>query len=92
MSDPMPLKPHDFIVRLDGLPLDEPTRQRIAGAIQAAVLSELGKLDLAGAKPAAGLAYLPHRWWGIWYRVRADVLENLGGLGKTLGVTAGESH
>jgi len=85
MSNPMPGKPADFIVRLDGLQLDEASRNRIAGAIQAAALAELGRLDLAGAKP--GLAYIPLKWLGMWLRPAATLPEGLGELSKTL--TAG---
>lgn len=87
MSDPMPGKPNDFVVRLDGLKLDEASRSRIAGAIQAAVLAELGRLDLAGAQPNNGLAYIPIKWRGIWLRQMVNVPEGLGELGKTLGVS-----
>jgi hypothetical protein len=82
MSDPMPAKPNDFIVRLDGLQLDEASRNRIAGAIRAAALAELGRLDLAGAKP--GLAYIPLKWLGIWLRPATTLPEGLGELSKTL--------
>jgi hypothetical protein len=68
MSDPMPGKPHDFVVRIEGLPLDEEAQRRIAGAIQGALLSELGRLDLAGTNPKPTLSYIPVQWLGIWLR------------------------
>jgi hypothetical protein len=87
MSNPMPGKSNDFIVRLDGLHLDEAARNRIAGAIQGAVLAELGRLDLAGSKPSAALSYIPLQWRGFWLREVANLQEGIGEFGKTLGVT-----
>lgn len=87
MSEPMPGKPNDFIVRLDGLPLDEAAKRRIAGAIQSAVLGELGKLDLAGKKPTNSLVHIPIEWRGLWLREVTKLSEGLGEIGKTLGVT-----
>jgi hypothetical protein len=86
MADPMPGKPNDFIVRLDGLKLDEAARHRISSAIQAAVLSELGTIDLTGRGPTGGLAFIPIKWKGLWLREVARLPE-LGDFGKTLGVT-----
>jgi hypothetical protein len=80
MSDPMPAKntSHDFIVRLDGLQLDETARSRIAGAVQGAVMSELGQLDLAARKRLGGLAFIPHQWWwGFWLRETAHLPQDL---------------
>ena len=87
MSDPMPLKSHNFIVRLDGLHLDAAAQKRIAGAIQAATLAELGRLDLGGGKPAGALSYIPIQWLGYWYREVANLQGGVGDFGKTLGVT-----
>jgi hypothetical protein len=87
MSEPMPGKPNDFIVRLDGLPLDQAAKRRIAGAIQSAVLGELGKLDLAGNKPTNSLVHIPIEWLGLWLRDATNLREGLGDMGKTLGVT-----
>ena len=43
----------DFVVRIDTAKLNEKQAAAIAGAIQGAVLSELGNLDLtAGGSPA----------------------------------------
>jgi len=86
MSDPMPGKPHDFVVRIEGLPLDEEAQRRIAGAIQGAMLSELGRLDLAGRDPNPTLSYIPIRWLGIWLR-DARTLQAPGEFNKDLGVT-----
>jgi hypothetical protein len=86
MSDPMPAKahPHDFIVRLEGLQLDEASRSRIAGAIQGAVMLELGRLDLAGPKRLGGFAHIPIDWLGFWLREATNAQEALKGLGGTL--------
>jgi hypothetical protein len=76
LSDPMPGRPQDFIVRLDGLKLDEAARNRIAGAIQTAVMSELGRLDLG--HPETILIHTPKEWLGRWLREihSAKDLEN----------------
>ena len=86
MSNPMPGKPSDFVVRLDGLELDERTRDRIAAALQSAVVAELGRLDLAQKNP--GVAYIPRKeWLGIWLRSIADIREIRGqDFGKALDV------
>lgn len=81
MSEPMPGKPHDFMVRLDGLKLDEATSHRIAGAIQAAVMSELAKLDLSGGQPHGSVAYIPKDWLGIWLRQIPGLPEGFGRTG-----------
>ena len=86
MSTPMPGKPHDFVVRVEGLPLNEEAQRRIAGAIQGALLSELGRLDLASAKPEPRFSYIPVQWLGIWLR-EARHLQDLRDLTKNLGVT-----
>jgi hypothetical protein len=84
MSD---AKSNDFIVRLDGLHLDAAAHNRIAGAIQAAVVSELGRVDLSGIKPPPPtFAYIPLKWRGIWLR-DVEGLKNIGELtGPQLGV------
>jgi hypothetical protein len=80
MSDPMPGKPHDFIVRLDGLRLDAAAHNRIASAIQSAVVEELGRVDLAGTHPPPpAFAYFPLKWRGLWLHEAAG-LKNLGDL------------
>lgn len=86
MADPMPGKPHDFVVRIEGLPLDEEAQRRIAGAIQGVLLSELGRLDLAGVKPKPTLSYIPVQWLGIWLR-DARNLQGPIEFNKNLGVT-----
>ena len=61
--------PSDFIVRLDAFQLDEPTKQRIEGAIQGAVLAELGKLDLRSKQQHKGVLVtniLHPEWRGLW--------------------------
>jgi hypothetical protein len=88
MANPMPGKSqrNDFIVRLDGLPLDPVSKRQIAAAIQSAVLAELGKIDLTGNQPENRLAHIPIQWLGIWLRDLTKLPEDLGELGKTLGV------
>jgi hypothetical protein len=87
-------KPHDFIVRLEGLKLSAEHQNQIASAIQSAVMAELGKVDLAPRKTAntggnvVNLAMLPIKWRGILYRPAASA--NAGVLTKTLKVTEGE--
>lgn len=85
MSNPAEANSADFIVRLEGLHLDEAARNRVAGAVQAAVMAELGKLDLTAGRPKPAFAYLPLKWRGIWLRERLP--EGLGELGRDLGVT-----
>ena len=85
MSEPMHGKPHDFMVRLDGLKLDEATSHRIAGAIQAVVISELGKLDLTGGQHHGSLAYIPKDWLGIWLRQIPRPPEGFGTSGRPQG-------
>lgn len=63
----------DFVVRIDTAKLNEKQAAAIAGAIQGAVLSELGKLDLAhghGASPvgAFGSILFHPEWRGLWLR------------------------
>lgn len=64
----------DFVVRIDTAKLTEKQAAAIAGAIQGAVLSQLGKLDLAhGAEKAIGFgvggSILFHpEWRGLWLR------------------------
>jgi hypothetical protein len=72
----MPGRAQDFIVRLDGLKLDQASRDRIAGAIQTAVMSELGRLDLGG--DGTILIHTPKEWLGRWLREVSSLrdLEN----------------
>jgi hypothetical protein len=62
----------DFVVRIDTAKLDEKQAAAIAGAIQGAVFSELGKLDLEhgpGAPAGASGSIIFHpEWRGIWIR------------------------
>lgn len=66
----------DFVVRIDTAKLNEKQAAAIAGAIQVAVMSELGKLDLApgahGGEKALGsgvgsILFHPE-WRGYWLR------------------------
>jgi len=64
----------DFVVRIDTANLNEKQAAAIAGAIQGAVLSELGKLDLshaaaaaAGQSPGGSILFHPE-WRGLWLR------------------------
>ena len=86
MSDPMPGKPNDFVVRLDGLRLDEAAKNRIAGAIQSAVVAELGLIDHGGNKPFSALAYIPLKWRGYWLREIDRLPENIAQFNKQLNV------
>jgi hypothetical protein len=64
------LKPNDFVVRLDGLSLDDGARQRIAAALQSAAVAELGRLDL---NKGAAFAYIPRKeWYGLWLKAIAQ--------------------
>ena len=83
-SDPMPAKTHDFIVRLDGLKIDEGARQRIAQALQSAALSELGRLDLHGRESTV-VIHTPKEWLGRWLR-EVGHLEGLQDIERKLGV------
>jgi len=72
----------DFVVRIDTAKLNEKQAAAIAGAIQGAVLSQLGKLDLAhghGASPAGSGAFgsiLFHpEWRGLWLRDLRNLQE-----------------
>jgi hypothetical protein len=85
----MSAKPNDFIVRLDGLKLDEAARGRISAAIQSAVVAELGRLDLPGLHSSNRFAYFPIRWPGFWLREINELPSGLGELGKTLTVNEG---
>jgi hypothetical protein len=55
----MPEK-NEFVVNLDGIKLSAAQKSRINGAIQAAVLAELGGFDSGGDR----FAHLP---WKEWY-------------------------
>jgi hypothetical protein len=82
----MPGKPSDFIIRVDGLNLDDSARARLAGVLQAAFMGELGRLDLA---PRGGaVAYIPHKeWLGLWLRSIGQIKDLRGqDFDKTLNV------
>jgi hypothetical protein len=86
MSDPTAVRPNDFVVRLDGLPLDDGARQRIAAALQSAAVAELGRLDL---NKRDAFAYIPRKeWYGLWLRTIAQAGEFRGqDFAKPLEVT-----
>jgi hypothetical protein len=57
----------DFIFRVASVKLTEAQQQKIAAAIQGAVLTELAQLDLGGGQskpPVEGYLYWPHNWLG----------------------------
>ena len=56
----------DFIFRVSSVKLTDAQQQKIAAAIQGAVLTELAQLDLGGGSktPTAGFLYWPHNWRG----------------------------
>ncbi len=63
----------DFVVRIDTAKLNEKQVAAIAGAIQVAVMSELGKMDLAHAAEKAvgsgvGAITFHPEWRGLWLR------------------------
>ena len=63
----------DFVVRIDTAKLNEKQAAAVAGAIQSAVLSALGNLDLAHAPatPTGAITFHPE-WRGIWLRALKD--------------------
>lgn len=76
---------NDFVVRIDTENLNEKQAAAVAAAIQGAVLSELGKLDLANGTSAAGASAAGSRpfgsilfhpeWRGIWIRSLEDIRQ-----------------
>lgn len=63
----------DFIFRVDSVHLTETQQEKIASAIQGAVLTELAKLDMhgeeskrkaAGGSSGGGFLYIPIKWKG----------------------------
>jgi hypothetical protein len=72
----------DFIVRLD-VDLPPEVQKRIAGAIQGAVMNELGRIDLTVKGKAAheALSFVPQQGWrGKWLRALVDLKEGNGFL------------
>jgi len=68
----------DFVVRIDTAKLTAKQAAAVAGAIQGAVLAELGKLDLAaGAAPAGpfGSVVFHPEWRGLWLRAFKNLQE-----------------
>ena len=66
----------DFIFRISSVKLTPEQEQRIANAIQGAVLTELAQLDLA-PPPSPDLLFRPKTWFG----------GDLGGLDEVQGLT-----
>jgi hypothetical protein len=74
----------DFIFRVASVKLTDAQQQKIATAIQGAVLTELAQLDLGGGQsktpssvPAAAggageFLYLPHNWRGGYLIAREE--------------------
>jgi hypothetical protein len=78
----------DFIFRVDHVHLTEHQQEKIASAIQGAVLTELARLDLhaerstakasvpaAGGPPSGGFLYTPISWRG-GMMIGLDGVEN----------------
>ena len=66
----------DFVVRIDTARLNDKQAAAVASAIQGAVLSALGHLDLAPAtagpqSPTGSILFHPE-WRGIWLRNLKD--------------------
>lgn len=61
----------DFVVRIDTAKLNDKQAAAVAGAIQGAVMSALGRLDLAhgeaasGSGPTGSIFFHPE-WRGLW--------------------------
>ncbi len=65
----------DFVVRLEGLPLTDEVRSRIAGEIQSLVMREIARIDTRGDLNAR----IPYReWWGLW--LRKDLFKGIESL------------
>lgn len=63
----------DFIVKIDTARLTEKQAAAISGAIQGAVLHELGRLDLAPPRtPFTAITAHPE-WLGLWLRSLKDL-------------------
>ena len=76
----------DFIFRVDNVHLTESQQERIASAIQGAVLTELARLDLHGdtrskttqaavSAPTGDCIYIPHNWKGGMLLKALEVAE-----------------
>jgi hypothetical protein len=66
----------DFVVRIDTAKLTDKQAAAVAGAIQGAVMSALGNLDLAHAPgtPTGSITFHPE-WRGIWLRALKDLQD-----------------
>jgi len=72
----------DFIVRID-IALPKEVETRIAAAVQAAAMSELGRTDLGRLTPAGTVSFIPRKeWYGKWLRSLKDI-RDLGEFGAT---------
>ncbi len=75
----------DFIFRVASVNLTPAQQQKIAAAIQGAVLGELAQLDLGAAPPPADCLYRPIKWAG-GIMIPPGELQSI--AGSTLTVTA----
>jgi len=73
----------DFIFRVSSAKLTPAQEQRIAGAIQGAVLTELAQLDL-GSTSAPSCLFVPIKWAGGIMLPPEDVQQ---ATGQTLTIT-----
>lgn len=63
----------EFIVKIDTAKLNQKQAAAISGAIQGAVMRELGRLDLAPARtPFTAITAHPE-WLGLWLRSLKDL-------------------
>lgn len=74
----------DFIFRVASAKLTPAQQQKIASAIQGAVLKQLAQLDVAGTPPAADCLFRPITWAG---GIMIPPGELPGVVGQTLTVT-----
>jgi hypothetical protein len=76
----------DFIFRLSSVNLTDKQKQQVASAIQGAVLTELGKLDLTtSGSPSPTCLFVPIKWAGGIMLPPGDVNSV---VGTTLTATA----
>lgn len=77
----------DFIFRVQSVNLTNAQKQKIAAAIQGAVLSELAQLDLGAVQSAPDLLFRPITWAGGMMIPPGD-LPNVVGTTFTVAATA----